>query len=181
MIPHIGEVAQLAGGAEAVHLFLSQFVARVIAFHIAHHEPRAGLRGRGKQRVGLGQRDRHRLFHKHMLARQQRIAGDVALDTKGGGDGHRVDLRVGQHRRVVGVELGDGPARLHLAAQLLAHLGQRDQLAAGERGEVGQVDLLGHEAAADIAETNGGHAGPSSQGDRWLANRKSAARIGAMR
>ena len=66
-----------------------------------------------------------------MLARQQGIARDVALDAKGRGDGDRVDLPVGQHGGVVGVELGDGPARLYPAAQVLADFGQRDQFAAG--------------------------------------------------
>ena len=62
--------------------------------------------------------------------------------------------RIGQQRPVVGVEARDAEASAHGLAERRAHLRQGHQPAAGEGGEVRQVDALGEDAGADVGQTH---------------------------
>jgi hypothetical protein len=54
--------------------------------------------------VGGGQGEGHRFLAVHTLARLRRRNDQIGVEPRGGGDHHRVDLRVVPHLRGVGVE-----------------------------------------------------------------------------
>ena len=140
--------------AQNVHLpnFASLEGCRLVA--LAEARPRLACLSRRQYLLGLRDRDGHGLLHEDVLAGAQQVRGDLALLGEAGRDADRLNGRIGGEVEVAGIDGGDGEARRHPLGQERARLRQRQQRAAGERGKVWQVDVLGHEAAANVAQAH---------------------------
>ncbi len=99
-----------------------------------------------------------------MLSGGEEVLGDVRLGGEVGGEADGLDLGVLSELAVAGIELAKAPATLDLLGELGAELGEGDELEVGEGGEVGDMDALSHEAAADIGELERWHVLSSGTG-----------------
>ena len=126
--------------------------ARIEAPHRAdlQHEPaRAHF---VPQRQTFGGPSPERLLDKHVLARRDRRSrgGDVVLI--GGRDQHRVEVGIGEHRRIVG-EGAPGPVDgVHLGEQVLGDVADRVELRVARLVERLEMGELGDRSGAEDAD-----------------------------
>ena len=125
-----------------------------------------GHAGQRHQFGRLGQIHRHRLFDQHMLARIQRVAGQLAVALHRGQDQHHIDIGVRQNLAVVGGEIGYAPGAgaFGLAGAQVA----TDDNLAGRALQIQPPDMghifLGHRTQTDHADTHRFyHLDPSSR------------------
>jgi len=92
---HLADAAAADGLAQERH-------ARVEALRVADRELEAALARDADQLVRLGGGLRQRLLDEHVLAGEQRLAGErIVRAFRGGRDDDRVDRRIGQQLAVV--------------------------------------------------------------------------------
>ena len=157
VIPHIGHPSQFSGRSKFVHLSPDQFVTGIIPFHIADHQFRAGGFPRGDNRLRLLDGDRHRFLHEDLFPRTQEVFRYLSLQRKIGGHRDGFDFGIGCQFSVIGVETGDLPSLLHFSTEFRAYFRQSDEFAVREAGEVRDMHLLRHEAAAYIPQSDRVH------------------------
>jgi hypothetical protein len=92
---------------------------------LGHHRRHARGIGGGAHLLGFGDRHRERLLHQHVLAGGNRPQHQVVVGGRRGGDGDRVEPRVGEELLEVGVQRLDARARTGLTQSLDAPGAQR--------------------------------------------------------
>jgi hypothetical protein len=88
--------------APGEYLVLGRQITPLEALRVTDVERRAGRLGLGDDLVGVGQRQRDRLFDQHRFAEFERLHHRQQMFVLAGGDDHRIDLRVRNHRHIVG-------------------------------------------------------------------------------
>ena len=98
--------------------------------------------GHGGLRLkALFHRNAQRLFGKHVLSRIQRRLDLPAVLSGGGHDGHRVQLRVGDHLPEIAVHLFKSQFLTGISLTVRAgHAGRRQDRAGNLVGKVGSMD-----------------------------------------
>ena len=133
-----------------------RLVGRVEALHRPDLDDAAGLVARRDDRVGVGERDAHRLLDEDVEARVERVEHDLGVRAGGRADDDGVEPARVEQRAVVGVEPGDAVARAERLPHGRARLRERRELKpVAERRQIRDVHRLGDEAAADDADPYG--------------------------
>ena len=142
------DAAQCAGGQELLGLLMGGGQALVMA----DHQALAALAGGGHHGLALLQGDRHGLLAQDVLAGAQRLDADLGVEGVGHADGNGVDVRIGQQRVHISVDLT--AVEVH---QRLRTLGNQVVKALDLHVRVMEifvpVTLLGNGAAADDANS----------------------------